>query len=88
LGITIGLLFVRLIASGLYLKGLGSYIEPIDKPVLTALNLPYKENFNDRKPELYCLEQVQGTIDMSLGSGYFRCCKMSGSNVAGSSLGC
>jgi hypothetical protein len=36
-------------------------VEPIDKPVLTALNLPYKENFNDRKPTNYTLSKASST---------------------------
>ncbi|PWA07631.1 S8 family serine peptidase [Flavobacterium laiguense] len=37
-------------------------VEPIDKPVLTALNLPFKENFNDRKPTNYTLSKASTTF--------------------------
>jgi hypothetical protein len=33
-------------------------VEPISKPVLTALNLPFTENFNDRKPVNYSLAKA------------------------------
>mgnify|MGYP003671993064 CR=1 FL=1 len=64
-------------------------VEPIDKPVLTALNLPYKENFDDRKPMNYTLSRASstGTIGYeSRGPVTLDAVKMSGSSVAGSPL--
>ncbi|MFE3866451.1 S8 family serine peptidase [Flavobacterium sp. LS2P90] len=64
-------------------------VEPIDKPIFTALNLPYKENFNDRKPTNYTLSKASltGTVGyQSIGLVSLDAVKMSGSNVAGSPL--
>lgn len=64
-------------------------VEPIDKPELTALNLPFKENFNDRKPTNYTLSKASatGTIGYeSIGLASLDAVKMSGSAVAGSPL--
>ena len=64
-------------------------VEPIINPVLTAVNLPLIENFNDRKPSSYTLSRASntGTIgfesqNLALLDGV----KMSGSAVAGSPL--
>ncbi len=64
-------------------------VEPIASPVLTAVNLPLIENFNNRKPSSYTLSRASntGTIgfesqNLSLLDGV----KMSGSAVAGSPL--
>ena len=64
-------------------------VEPIARPVLTSLNLPLVENFNDRKPSNYTLSRATstGTIGYeSTGPVDFDAVKMSGSNVAGSPL--
>jgi len=64
-------------------------VEPIDKPILTALNLPFKENFNDRKPTNYTLSKASstGTIGYeSISLASLDAVKMSGSSVSGSPL--
>lgn len=64
-------------------------VEPIASPVLTALNLPLKENFNDRKPTSYTLSRASatGTIGFEYQSlALLDAVKMSGSSVAGSPL--
>lgn len=61
-------------------------VEPIDKPVLTALNLPFKENFNDRKPVNYTLAKASaaGTIGYEYANAAFvDAVKMSGAPTAG-----
>ena len=64
-------------------------VEPISKPVLTALNLPFKENFNDRKPVNYSLAKASaaGSIGYeSISLDRLDAVKMSGSGTAGSPL--
>ncbi|MBU0941210.1 MAG: S8 family serine peptidase [Bacteroidetes bacterium] len=64
-------------------------VEPISKPVLTALNLPFKEDFNDRKPVNYTLSKASaaGSIGFESQSlARLDAVKMSGSSVAGSPL--
>jgi hypothetical protein len=64
-------------------------VEPIASPVLTALNLPLLENFNDRKPSSYTLSRASatGTIGFESQSlALLDAVKMSGSSVAGSPL--
>ena len=61
-------------------------VEPIDKPVLTALNLPFKENFNDRKPVNYTLSKASaaGTIGYEYANAAFvDAVKMSGAPTSG-----
>ena len=64
-------------------------VEPISKPVLTALTLPFKEDFNDRKPVNYTLSKAStaGSIGFESQSlARLDAVKMSGSSVAGSTL--
>ncbi|MFB0903140.1 MAG: S8 family serine peptidase, partial [Nonlabens sp.] len=64
-------------------------VEPINKPAITAVNLPFKENFNDRKPTNYTLSKASatGTIGFESQSlALLDAVKMSGSAVAGSPL--
>ncbi|MCW2119622.1 S8 family serine peptidase [Flavobacterium sp. 7A] len=64
-------------------------VEPISAPVLTALSLPFKENFNDRKPTNYTLSKAStaGSIGYeSVSLITLDAVKMSGSAVAGSPL--
>lgn len=64
-------------------------VEPIDRSVLTAINLPFKENFNDRKPTNYTLSKASstGTIGYeSISLASLDAVKMSGSATAGSPL--
>lgn len=61
-------------------------VEPIDKPVLTALNLPFKENFNDRKPSNYTLSKASaaGSIGYEYANATFvDAIKMSGAPTSG-----
>lgn len=60
-------------------------VEPIDRPVLTALNLPFRENFNDRKPTNYTLSRASslGAIGYeSTGLASLDAVKMSGAASA------
>jgi len=62
-------------------------VEPIDRPILTALSLPLKENFNDRKPTNYSLSRASSTGAIgyeSTGPASLDAVKMSGSSGAGS----
>ncbi|MCG9792683.1 S8 family serine peptidase [Flavobacterium algicola] len=64
-------------------------VEPISSPTLTAPTLPFKENFNDRKPTNYTLSKASstGTIGYESASlDLLDAVKMSGSSVAGSPL--
>lgn len=64
-------------------------VEPINKSVLTALTLPFKENFNDRKPTNYTLSKASstGTIGYeSINLTSLDAVKMSGSATPGSPL--
>lgn len=61
-------------------------VEPIAKPVLTAVNLPFIENFNDRKPSTYTLSKANagGTIGYESQSlVLLDAVKMSGLSVGG-----
>jgi hypothetical protein len=60
-------------------------VEPIDKPLLTAVNLPFKENFNEKKAVNYTLSKA--SVAGSIGYDYFNkdfvdAVKISGNAVA------
>ncbi|MEM8521693.1 S8 family serine peptidase [Flavobacterium sp. PL12] len=62
-------------------------VEPISEAILTTLNLPFKEDFNNKKPTNYTLSQASRTG--SIGYDYantalYDAVKMSGSGTAGS----
>lgn len=62
-------------------------VEPINSFSLTAVNLPFKENFNDRKPTNYALSRASSTGAIgyeSTGPTFLDAVKMSGSAGAGS----